>query len=65
MIEQTPEYNSDMSKAIEILIEQNKNIIEFDRRRQIKITDLDKLIFEQVKNGCKLFVIDHLHYFDM
>ena len=38
-------------------------IIELDKDRWVTIQDMVKLIEEEVENGTKLFIIDHLHYF--
>jgi len=41
------------------------NILFADVRKQLDIDDLEKMIDDQVANGTSLFLIDHLHYFDL
>jgi len=61
----TKEFETEINIAVEKLTKINKNIIDFKKSKQLKIQDLERLIENQVKNWCKLFVVDHLHYFDM
>ena len=43
----------------------NGNIFFAKADELIKIELLETLILEQVKQGIKLFLVDHLHYFDL
>jgi len=43
----------------------NENIEFAKVEEQIDIETLEKLIEDRTKNGTKLFLIDHLHYFDL
>lgn len=43
----------------------NENIEFVRTETQMNIETLEQLIKERVKNGTKLFLIDHLHYFDL
>ena len=43
----------------------NGNIFFAKVEEMMNIDLLESLILEQVKNGVKLFLIDHLHYFDL
>ena len=43
----------------------SNNIFFADVRKQLDIDDLEKMIDDQVANGTSLFLIDHLHYFDL
>jgi len=53
----------ELEKASENL---KKNDVYFaDVKQQMDIGLLEKLIKEQVDNGISLFLIDHLHYFDL
>lgn len=38
-------------------------VIELDKDRNVTIEDLVELMEEEITNGTKLFIIDHLHYF--
>lgn len=58
------EFKTYLYKACDILIEKN-NLVELDKTKQVSIEDLIKLMEEECKKGTKLFVVDHLHYFDM
>jgi replicative DNA helicase len=56
-------FNSYKNKAKQNLKNEN---IQFAKIEQLMNIDLlEHLIEEQVKNGVKLFLIDHLHYFDL
>lgn len=57
--------DEEVNEAVKRLTEQNKHIIDLDKKKRIKIEDLEKLVESQAKSGCRLFIIDHLHYFDM
>ncbi len=43
----------------------NGNIFFAKVKEMMKIDLLESLIMEQVKQGVKLFLVDHLHYFDL
>lgn len=43
----------------------NGNIFFAKVKEMMKIDLLESLILEQVKNGVNLFLVDHLHYFDL
>jgi len=55
----------EMEQAKEIYMKQSKNIIDLDSKKLVNIMDLEMLMEKEVKKWCKLFCIDHLHYFDM
>lgn len=44
---------------------ENGNIFFAKVEEMMNIDLLESLILEQVKNGVKLFLVDHLHYFDL
>ena len=64
------EYNEDkefvnyLNKACEILVEKD-NLIELEKSMKVWINDLAYLITQESKKWSRLFIIDHLHYFDM
>jgi len=43
----------------------NENIVFANVKKQMNIEILEKLIEKQAEQGIKLFLIDHLHYFDL
>jgi len=53
----------ELSKASNNL--KNNDIYFADVKQQMNISLLEELIEEQVNNGVSLFLIDHLHYFDL
>jgi len=53
-----------LDRACEILIEKN-NLIELDKKAEVTIDNLVQLMEQECDNWTKLFVIDHLHYFEM
>lgn len=63
------EYNSDeeFRRECKDTVERLKkyNIVELERKRQVRIEDLVALMEEACKNWANMFTIDHLHYFDM
>jgi len=58
-----PRYQEFLNQAEENL--KNENILFADVKKQMNIDDLEKLIEEKTKEGYSLFLIDHLHYFDL
>jgi replicative DNA helicase len=52
-----------VEKASIKLKEDNKNITELDKYRQVSIEDMVRLMEEEAQAGTKVFIIDHLHYF--
>lgn len=50
-------------KAIEQLKNDNISFIKVDKR--LNFATLEKMIDEEMKDGTELFLIDHLHYFDL
>jgi len=53
-----------VNKAVEELIK-DVNIKELDKTKQVNIDELVILMEREAKEWVKMFVIDHLHYFDM
>jgi hypothetical protein len=49
-------------KAYETL--EGNNIIELDKQKNVTIDNLVELMEEEAKAWAKLFVVDHLHYFE-
>jgi len=47
-----------------MLIEKN-NLVELDKKKNVNIDEMIRLMEEEIEKGTKLFAIDHLHYFDM
>lgn len=58
-------FQVELIEAKKRLKEDYKNMIDLEKNKRMRIEDLAKLIEEEVKKGCKLFIIDHLHYFNM
>lgn len=58
-------FPEELAEAVKRLNSSYSNIIDLEKDKRIKIEDLAKLIEEEVNNGCKLFIIDHLHYFNL
>lgn len=62
---QSATYNEERKLAIEEYRRVNKNIIDLSHNKLVSIDELEHLMEKEVEKGCKIFCIDHLHYFDM
>lgn len=57
------EFEMYMQKAIKSL--SRLKITELDKSKQVNISELEILIKEEAVKGTRVFLIDHLHYFEM
>lgn len=58
-------FKQEVDKAVKMLSASYKNIMDIkaNTQEQMRIEQLGPLVGDFIAKGCKLVIIDHLHYF--